>query len=183
MTISPGRTRPILLSGQGCQEETVSLEAKAWPRSLPLTRRVPTEESGTWDKKRNPCTNSLGGRGKKAAMQLSPSSLSGNTRAGFLPRYHKIILSWPHYPSSFPKSCHVQNKTSAQAGQRRMRYFLLGSAFSFSLKKPRLGKKPASVSCCTSMLPPQGWLNFPELLLVALAFSLTGVPVPEIWKY
>lgn len=122
-------------------------------------------------------------RKNKAATQLSPSSLSGNARAGFLPRHHKVILSWPHHPSSFPESCHVQNKTSAQAGQRRMRYFLLGFAFSFSLKKPKLGKKPASVLCCASMLPPQGWLKIPAFLLLALAFSLAGVPVPGIWKH
>ena len=101
-------------------------------------------------------------RKNTGAAQLFPSSLSGNTRAGFLPRYHKVTLSWPHHPSSsFPKSCHVQNKTSAQAGQRRMRYFLLGSAFSFSLKKLRPGKKPASVSCCASVLTSPGLAGFP----------------------
>lgn len=46
----------------------------------------------------------------------------------------------------------MQNKTSAQPGLGRMRDFLLGSAFSFSLKKLRLGKKPISMSCYTSVL-------------------------------
>lgn len=78
------------------------------------------------------------------------SSLSSNTRAWFFPRHQPLLA---HHPfSSFPKSCHVQNKTSAQAGQRRMRYFLFGSALSFSLKKLRPGTKPPSLLCCASVL-------------------------------
>lgn len=70
------------------------------------------------------------------------------------PHSHPLLAPSPLL-SSFLKSCHVRNKISAQAGQRRMNYFPLGSAFSFSLKKLRPGKKP-TMSCCTLVLTSPG---------------------------
>jgi len=61
-----------------------------------------------------------------------------------------------------------------------MTYFLLGSAFSFSLKKLRPGKKPTSVSCYTSVLTsPVLAALFPSgFLLLTPVTSLAQVPDP-----
>ena len=168
MNISPGKNRPILLRGGGCQEETVSLEAKAWPRSLPLTHRVPTEEFGTWDKKRNPCTNSLGGRGKIKqphsfppapwVVMLGPDSFPDTTKSS-----SPGPITPP--PSPSPATCKIRPQPRLARGEWDI--FSLALHFHSALKSPSWAR--SLQACCAvpqCSLPRAGWksLRFSFLL-------------------
>lgn len=122
---------------------------------------------------------------KRSHTQLSPSSpSSSSTKARFLPRHTASPCPGPTTRLfSFPKSCHVGNQTSAQAGQRRRRCFLLGSAFSFSLRA-RAGRESRSVVLHPgTRLPSAGGSLFTGFLRLAPTFSLARAPDLGLWKH